>query len=396
MIKKIALFHPYLVTRGGSQRYCLETAKQLISRKYEVSVYTIFYNPTVCYPELCDGLQITSVETQNNVIATPKKIPYLLDSLGLVHIFRRIRIKRKIQKIKCDTTYDLLYVHESGNHNSIKNIIKAKKNWIFVYDVPLKLVSWGKDKGDSKIKCFLNAVMVRLVYKKNDVKGFDNIFALDKVAKQECDAYYDVKTTIINGGIDIFRFSPAVGVEGGRVKRDARVKIVMVTRIAAYRNVLDVIVAIRQLPNVCLYINGPVENLEYMKDIEDYIAKYKMQDRVEIDCVPFVNDNELVKTINSADVCVFPNSHQTWGNFALESMSCAKTTIISDQCGISSIATNKENALIYTCNDVSKLKECIDYASDPIKSSEIGLKAREYVCENLTWEKWIDNHMQHM
>lgn len=101
-----------------------------------------------------------------------------------------------------------------------------------------------------------------------------------------------------------------------------------------------------------------------------------------------ISENELRSLYHACDVNLFPVKDQTWGLVPFEALVAGKPSIVAEGCGAAEvIGKNKIGYLIDP-----KVEELADAVLFAVKHPELGedmvKRGRQYVRENLTWDKY--------
>ncbi|MBP9837214.1 MAG: glycosyltransferase family 4 protein [Proteobacteria bacterium] len=103
--------------------------------------------------------------------------------------------------------------------------------------------------------------------------------------------------------------------------------------------------------------------------------------------LPFQNHFQLVETLKSADVFVFPSYLDSWAMVVLEAMACGLPVILTEQTGAAELVS-PDCGFVIKADDLEMLKEKIlFFESNREKIKEMGLASRKKV-ENYSWENY--------
>lgn len=104
--------------------------------------------------------------------------------------------------------------------------------------------------------------------------------------------------------------------------------------------------------------------------------------------IPQLEQEELEKYYQEADLLLFPSYMDGWGFVVLESMSCGTPVIVSEYTGAKDAVISGENGFIIPVNDVNALVSKIEYFyNNKEKISEFGQKAFK-ISNNYRWENY--------
>jgi len=101
-----------------------------------------------------------------------------------------------------------------------------------------------------------------------------------------------------------------------------------------------------------------------------------------------VSENELRSLYYACDINLFPVKDQTWGLVPFEALVAGKPSIISEGCGASEVIRREKIGFLISPN----VKDTVDAVNFTLNNPEIVedmvSRGRQYVRENLTWEKY--------
>jgi len=411
----IALFHPYLAGRGGSQRYIIETAKVFKKHGHNVQIYTFIFNDKECYPEFTKKLDIISlrqISTQSEIIINKPRMKWFFTFLkytGLISLVRYCANMINVRKLHSryrqfqkegNFKYDILYVHETGIHNRFAKKSPATRNYLYCYDTPDKFASW--DSHYLKVQLFYRFGLHLLkIFTSNDyINYFEEVFILDETMKKKAVQTYHVNPLKIYGCIDTKLFKVKKN-DFLRKKYKLKTNTIMlscVSRFVPYKRIHDAIDAVIKLNERILYfyINAFKEDIVYFEQLmEQYKENIFPKGNIIIDTQPSKNDKALASIYQSSDLYIFPNENQTWGNSVLEGMACGCCCLVSDECGIKEIISKGKNGFIFGCGRVNQIAGILKkLKSDRKLRKQVSSNAAGYIGKNFSWENWYENHMK--
>jgi glycosyltransferase involved in cell wall biosynthesis len=416
----IAIFHPSLMNRGGSQRYAIETAIHLRNHGYNVDLITSKFSPDKCYPELLANFPVSSVHTYssadsiNSSLRSKRSLMYYLLMItglyALVRVARDWMQNRKVASLisrlehQNNAYFDILYLHESTSFNYLAKCLNSARRrvYLFCYDTPDKFLSWELE-GLRLPWIHASIERLRHMRDKGIVRAYiEKIFVLDSTMLKKCKIFYGITPAIIYGGIDLTTFNSIKSnflIERYKLPEKSLI-ISNVSRFVPYRRLHDIFEAFSQIniddkSKIFIYINAYNQDQRYTYEL---LNKYKdvifPRGNVIVDHEFPSSDSELAQIYKSSNGFIFPNENQTWGNAVLEAMACGVCVMVSDSCGISEIVNHGDDGLIYRCGDITAISAFIlRIARQRHDSALIGLRAAEHIETNFSWKVWIDNHL---
>lgn len=202
------------------------------------------------------------------------------------------------------------------------------------------------------------------------------------------------KTFIVNPGVDAQTFIPAAFDETikGSLGWQNRKVILTVGRLQE-RKGHDVLIQalptiIKSHPQLLYAIIG---NGEQKPHLEKLVADLNLSKHVVF--MNEINDAQMIQCYQQCDVFVLPNRTvgndiEGFGMVLVEAQSCGKPVIAGDSGGTVETMKVNESGLIVDCTSPdllqTKLISLLDY---PNKLAEMGIIGREFVVNNLDWEK---------
>jgi glycogen synthase len=205
----------------------------------------------------------------------------------------------------------------------------------------------------------------------------------------------------IRPGIDLSRFSPKNGPEGGLLPlTDGNDKTrpfigpddIMVFntgRIVREKGVQELIWAFRtiakQVPKAKLVISGTGLALEEMKDL---VRKYGLKNRIKF--LGWVPQNVLMSCYQRADVFVLPSFSEGLPYVILEAMAYGKAVVASNVSGLNEVITDGVNGMLFDLSKEGDLAEVLTkLLMDPKKRLRLGQTALENCKANYSKERWL-------
>jgi glycosyltransferase involved in cell wall biosynthesis len=418
---KIALIHSHLNDRGGSQRYVIEIANNLIALGLEVDIYCYQYNKKSCYPELTNDLGIYNICTREESENTGKSYKQesltksvlkkiyknnimnsIVNSTGIDYLYS-LYVTQKNAKdvakliITNDKKYDLIFAHEEplSIYAAIKykNIRNIPIYW-FCYDT---IEKWFLEWKEEHKRSTLRRILLQKIYFKYDKylinKYIDRSAVLDNNMSNRYKRLYGETPLIRRGGVpeSILEYNKENKIRKKYNLSDDMVIIFSLTRFINYRRVHDIFDMYEKLPSeikgkVFIYLNSPITDEHYYKWCMEKYKKTLSNKNIVVSLDYPNSDKEMYDMYLSSDIFIFPNENQTWGHAPLEAMGCGVTTIVSTGCGVNEVIKKISSEEVYNVTNTSLLAQRITELIKENKYNEIGAIQKEYVKNNLTWK----------
>ena len=414
---KVALIHSHLNDRGGSQRYVIEIANNLIELGIHVDIYCYEYNKKSCYPELTKGLNIEKIYTREMVEKKTKQIikqnlkkiyknsfvKNIVNILGidyLCSIYLTNNYAKQVSNLilEINKEYDLIFAHEEPL--SVYAAIEYKKNkkipiYWFCYDT---IEKWFLEWKDEHKKSFLRGLLLKKIYFKYDKflinRYVNKTSVLDHNMLNRYTKLYDMIPDIRRGGIPEFILSYK---KKNLIRKkinlsDDNIIIFSLTRFVNYRRVHDLLDMYEKLSNdikkrVFIFINSPITDSTYYEWCMRKHEKTLQNDNIKISLDYPKNDIEMYDLYLSSDIFIYPNENQTWGHAPLEAMGCGVATFVSTGCGIHEEIKKVTPDTIFKTKNIDELVNKIEKIILNKTYKQVGNRQKDYVKKNLTWNK---------
>lgn len=378
----IALIMHELLFEGGGERQCVSLARALARQGHQVVVYTCAYNPSNCFPEICQ--EITVIEVGRGRWPRLRKPAFLRGYFDMVHLARKIRERHEIWNPH----------HWPAQWAAVwlKRKLGGPVLWMCndvpnLYDVSLQRSSVG----------MLRAAVHRLyyLYDRTQNRKIDLTMFLSRWAESEFKKIYSARTCVVRSGADPARFFP----DGDRQKirdrfgyKPEEFVLLWLGIFMPHRRLQDAIEATSFLVSrggrVRLLLAGSGHSFpQYFKSLQELVAKLGLQDHVTF--AGKVEDDEVRDFYCACDAFLFPNENQTWGLAVLEAMACGRPVLVSRGAAVHEVLTDNENAILFPPRDPEALAEKVDYLmSRPTDRERIAQAGTALVRTKYNWEEF--------
>ena len=155
MVKRAAVYDPYLDTLGGGERYCLTVAEILLKNNYQVDLFWSGDKELIQKAENRFSLDLTNLNIVTDIFdIKPQKLSSIEENENLIHSITKVinpqkinfKLKNIFQKINNNRQYDVIFYLSDGS----LPFIFGKKNFLHI-QVPLI-------KNDNQVDSFLNKI----------------------------------------------------------------------------------------------------------------------------------------------------------------------------------------------------------------------------------------------
>lgn len=360
---------------GGIPRVAYELSRELVRKGHDVTVYTtdVLDRDSRCGEAgkevFVDGIRVLYFRNLSNILAYDYQ---LFLPTGLCGVLRR-----------SIPDFDILHLH--GHRHLLNNAVhfhamKSGKPFVL--------------SGHGTVVRIERRVWAKRIF---DIVLGDRILRdarrLIAVSEHEVGQYREMgvekeKVEVIYNGIDIgaYRALPEKG--GFREKYSlADRKIVLYLGKITPRKGLDFLVrAFSEMPgrDAVLVIAG--NDMGFQDKIETIIREKSVGNRVLF--TGLLIGEEKLSAYRDADVLVYPAIHEIFGLVPFEAIMCGTPVIVTDDCGCGEIIGREGIGTTVRYGDVAGLKEKMEEVlSDRVGSSEKVRRGREFIGENLSWER---------
>ncbi len=304
----------------------------------------------------------------------------------------------KIGKIYANGSYTYFMIKEPISfYRKLKEILNDYKIQIFHNQGPLGppfsvLSSYFAKKSKkhiltvgtfhSKQMKISNSLKIYSKFVKKFINYNDILTAPSLSTANEMKNLFNVEVKVVPNGIDLEKFNESKG-KIDFLDND-KFKILYVGRLD-YRKGIDILLKAFEIINnekfeLIVVGNGPYKNL-----VLEYMNRFK-----NIKLFDNVDDENLVKFYNSADICVFPaRGGEAFGIVLLEAFACSKPVICSNIEGYNEVANN-ECALFFNPENYNELSHLImKIYEDENLRKKISYNAKRRA-EEFSWDRVIE------
>jgi len=369
------LFFPDV--KGGGPRYVNELGAALVKRGHAISVLTRRSNDQALFQEELRGVNIYRYDT--NVAS---RLTFLFSSIrNSCRLFKRLSEKTKFDTIIFNQPLSALGIIFLSRLRNIPKVYIFHSSW------PQEYAAKANSRG-----------LVFLLYKfieKNVLIRSRRIVLLSEFSRRTIlDLYKDLSLDIklVPGGVDLERFKPVLDKEQVRGKLGiAKDKFVLLTvRYLNPRMGLESLIAamrevVKRYNDVLLIIGGSgplgdkLAQLVREFDLETWI---KLVGSIEDDLLPYY--------YQAADIFILPTKClEGFGLATVEALSCGRPVLGTPVGATPEILKPLDEDLLFESIDPKAMSEkIITYINKPKRElDELGIKCRQYVVGNYSWEK---------
>jgi glycosyltransferase involved in cell wall biosynthesis len=372
---KIALFHPWVKSKGGAERLVLEFLK---NTKHDVDVYTWVYDKAKTFSEF---------EKFNVKVIAPRIAKLLARSYILRSLFFLLALLSKIPLEK----YDAFFISTAGIAEFITfRNYKPGKTFAYVY-TPLRAAQKEDIEWNLKyrfknplIKLFylfavqIYKILEKIAWKRMDILMFDSELSLERAARHNL--IYGKKVYVVYPLVDAERLSKAKTKKGkfflyvarfGRAKRQNFL-------LEAWK------IFVRKHPDYKLILVGNLENKNYFKEIQSMAKEIK-----NIEIRTNVEDKELLKLYANCLAVIFIPFMEDFGLVPFEAMALGKPLIATDRGGYVNLVKKYYKNNVVWIEENENLPLSIARALDEFLGRCKQFKTKKIKVKELTKEEFI-------
>ena len=378
----IALIMHELLVEGGGERQCVSLARALARQGHEVVVYASAYDPSNCFPEICQEIAI--IETGRGRWPRLRKPAFLRGYFDMLHLARTVRTRHEIwNPHHWPAQWGALW---------LKRKLGGAVLWM-CNDVPNL---FEKSRQRESIGVISAAVhRIYYLYDRAQNSKIDLTMFLSRWAESEFTKIYPGKTCVVRSGADPARFFPG----GDRRKiRDRfgyqpdEFVLLWLGIFMPHRRLQDAIEAVSHLASrgvkVRLLLAGSGRSFPaYFDSLKELAVRLNVQEQVTF--AGKVEDDEVRDFYCACDAFLFPNENQTWGLAVLEAMACGCPVLVSQGAAVHEVLTDGENALLFPPRNPEALAQKIEWLiGRPDDRGRIAQAGLHLVRTKYNWEEF--------
>jgi len=237
------------------------------------------------------------------------------------------------------------------------------------------ITSWGKDYIRSKA---YSLYFIRNYH--NTVQKWDKIIVYNKTFQKELEQY-KISSVVIPGGIEP---EPFLQIPLPKPKKDNEEKIILMSGRCD-----------EPTKGMSILFEAGKRLREKRNDFKIYLTSFNISLYNEW-FIPtgWLSHEQLLKMYAIADICVVPSLwEEPFGLVVLESMATGRTVCASNIGGLSEIIQHNSTGILFEpSNYIALAKELENLLNTSQTRITLGSNARNYVIQNHTWEKIVNNY----
>ncbi|VVB78761.1 UTP--glucose-1-phosphate uridylyltransferase AglF [uncultured archaeon] len=372
---RVLIVHTQMKYFGGAELLVVELANWLTKKGVKNDILALSKSKEV------ENLLINSeiIIPKHNINLEPPGFKSTKEILQFIKIYRK-----EIKRLK--KHYDVINFH---NFPVTWTLFPSKKPCVWMLNEPPNL--WSRPNAGiglkilNKLRNYLDREIIR--------SSVDIICVADEFNKERCITRYKKNPRLVYYGVNHEFFSG--GKKENAIKKfnlDKKFIVVQSGMITEQKNQLESIKTIQKvketIPNVLLVIAGKPSDEEYMKQINDYIKKNKLEKYVLF--TGNLGREDLRDLYKAANVGLFPIGKQGGWLAPFELLCSGNPIIVSEELGAASVV-KKWNLGTVTSNYSDELINVYKNQNEFLTNARA---ASLVVKKNLGWDIFADNMIE--
>lgn len=354
---------------GGSASVFLSLANELKKQGHSIDIYSYYFDPKRCFPELTKDLKIQSVRTISSHLLNNSSVLIKLGE-GLSYYVKA----RRIYKLMRDKRYDVIYSSEASSYIPAL-LYKKNRSVPVVWSVfdPISLVDRERPGMlINKYKWFEYLLRIHNFFDVKKIKKLDAVLVPTHKMKKQLDSFYGINCTVFHlAGVriddmkrsHIHLIKKHLQKKFSYKKKDERI-LYSHGHFLPHRRYEDSIYALQKLirknQEMKLIISGSDKfDPSYFQMIKNLIKTLSLEEYVILD-TEFKTNEEVIGYYQLCDIFLFVSVEQTWGLAPFEAMACRKPVIISRGVGCHEALKDNSHALIVDEKSPSQIARGIE------------------------------------
>lgn len=293
-------------------------------------------------------------------------------SLGMSSLFEKTDIQKlnylkcvcKIRQILKFERPDILHAHYATSYGLLGALCNYR---------PFLVSVWGTDVFEFPRKGIFHRMVFSFITKRADV-----ILSTSKAMAKEIENYSNKKIEITPFGVDIEKYQPIQVIRYheftvGTIKSLYR-QYGIEYLIRGFRLFLDHV----GHNSARLIIAGKGDQETYLKQLANGLG---IMDKV--DFLGYLDEDEVINTLNKLDVAVFPSIYESFGVAAVEAQACGIPTVVTNIGGLmESTAPGYSSIIVEKQNEFKIAEALLNLYQNEDKLKQMKINARNFVIQN--------------
>jgi len=396
----IAMLVRRLNVRGGTQRMIAELALKLRDQGHTVVLYTFFYDPEVCYPEILKSFPVIYADkddVERIRRTSAKRGPlaflrtYISENRAACNLAKQILPGTDILNPHDPIIYRVVHYYK-------KLFGKTPSVWM-LNDMCTKKASLRRaEQFDESLHPSTPRRAWFWIFDTFEYRRFisdlDIIAFLDERDKGWADEEFPRSTNVVvRNGLNTADFPY---VQRTRMK-NKRIHMLAVAILLPHRRFEDAIESIALLRergyDAELSIAGGIGDVAYHEKLHTLVSERGLEQYVHF--LGQLGRDELLAAFRNADMFVFPCHFQSWGLIVFEAMASGLPVIISETAGASEVLTKGDTALLVPPFNPEKIADAAaQLYEQPELYEKLSTRGRSFVEANISWDNYAHSMLE--
>lgn len=362
---------------GGAESHVYHVAKELLSRKHDINVYT-----TDLYMEI-PFTHMTDIASSVDGIPVTRFKAYSMH--GDMHYVFVPKLTRAI----LNADVDIIHAHSYGYFQVNATAFNRRLRTVPFVLTPHYHPQWSMWGGMKRkqIRRFYDYAFARPVIRSADI--------IIGVSRHEIELMHNAidfdldRVRYIPNGIDFTKFDPIPSPEPFRKKFGIKGPFVLYVGRLASNKGLSVLVeaaskVLKTHPEITFVMVGEDEGMKIK--LEKRLKELGISDKFTF-TGHITNEKVFVSAYAACEILVLPSEYEAFGIVLLEAMACEKPCVAARVGGVPEALGKEQNTgiLVEYGNDEELAEALNKLLGDPTKRRKFGKTGRKRVKEQFTW-----------
>lgn len=422
--KRIAVITNFLYRFGGAERVFFNIIQHLINKGHTVDLYA--FGGTYDSINHTALKMINRIHIENSGQIEVRSYPkykffmYPLNNILSLDLNRAIKVAKKIASICNTRNYDIIYMNQAHITPLVAPYLNNRSHiGIYIHEPPRHIYDRHlrseidrirdvvtKSHGFDAVLKRMNRVARAIDYSRwreaynYAMEYIDTVFVNSRYTAGCVKRAYNYKGEVVVAypGVDHKTFYPIPDI---KQKNNIALNVGPLQVHKMHHFAIEAIGTIDANLRPVLRIIGTGEEIITKDVLVELAEKWD----VNVDIIDHAHgDNNLNSEYNRATVVLHPNLYEPFGLVTVEAMAAGRCVVAIDEGGISELIKDASckgygTIALTTLRNKEKFGNAIANAiANKELRAEIGINARKYIMENLTWQRlyakidsWINN-----
>lgn len=379
---RIAIIHTLLTHPGGGEKQALRLAVELVRQGHKVEIFTNALDRSRCFPELLRQVKVNVIPPQRNLVS--RILSSIGHRLGMAGTLGRLEILSIAGGIPRGE-FDIINCHNYSSNWAAwlaKKRINTPVVWMCNEPPP-----WYYQAGARKASTFLFEFIFLNIFDKYTVKAVDKIVVLSENFAALVEKIYNRHAILVRSGVDSEVFKKG---NGDALRKelglDDKFVLLHVGSASSFKNDFCPLLALESLANKYASLRMVFVGNNTKEFFGPEAGRLGLSEKVFF--YNEIGEGALLDFYSACDVFLFPVD-QSWGLAAVEAMAAGKPIIVSEKTGVSEVIEDRVTGMVVGHGQPQQIADCVEkLINTPALRAQIGVNARKFVKNNLSWEKY--------